>query len=115
MGRRVGAAASEALGAFRRSGSDRLGEGFFGLGKRTPAPGGPENRPDPDTDKGKAGSKRHIVVDRRGIPLVVIQSAANVPPRLEGLGRGCGRHIEPIRKPPRGRARASARRSCARR
>jgi hypothetical protein len=31
----VGAAASEALGSFRRSGPDRLGEGVIGFGKRT--------------------------------------------------------------------------------
>ena len=120
MGRRVGAAASEALGAFRRSGSDRLGEGFFGLGKRTPASGGLENRPEPDrdkgtdkgTDKGKAGSKRHIVVDRRveEASLWWLSNRLPTSPRLEGLGRGCGRHIEPLRKPPRGRPRASARR-----
>jgi len=30
------------------------------------------------TDKGKPGMKRHVVVDRRGIPLSVMTSAANV-------------------------------------
>ncbi len=30
------------------------------------------------TDKGKQGSKRHVVVDRKGVPLAVIHSAANV-------------------------------------
>src|SRR3712207_1132253 len=30
------------------------------------------------TDKGKSGSKRHVVVDRGGVPLAVIHPAANV-------------------------------------
>jgi hypothetical protein len=33
-----------------------------------PAPGGKRTAANP-TDKGKQGSKRHIVADRRGIPL----------------------------------------------
>ncbi len=39
-GGRMGATAQEALGPSRRSRADRLGAGVFGLGKRTPAPGG---------------------------------------------------------------------------
>jgi len=43
-----------------------------------PAPRGQKTGPNP-TDKGKSGPKRHIfVVDRRGIPLAVIHTAANV-------------------------------------
>jgi hypothetical protein len=42
-----------------------------------PAPGGRTTGKNP-TDKGKWGSKRHIVVDREGIPLSVTHSAANV-------------------------------------
>jgi hypothetical protein len=42
-----------------------------------PAPGGPKAGKNP-TDKGKQGSKRHVVVDRRGVPLCVIHTAANV-------------------------------------
>jgi len=30
------------------------------------------------TDKGKAGTKRHLVADRGGIPLAVVLSAANI-------------------------------------
>jgi hypothetical protein len=54
------------------------------------------------TDKGKSGSKHHIVVDRKGIPLSVIHSAANVHDSevLEEVVDA----IEPIRK-PRGRPR----------
>ncbi|WP_156106076.1 IS5 family transposase [Comamonas aquatica] len=39
-------------------------------------PGGQETGPNP-TDRGKLGSKRHIVVDARGIPLVILVSGAN--------------------------------------
>jgi transposase len=55
------------------------------------------------TDKGKPGSKRHIVVDREGIPLSVTHSAANVHDSkvLEEAVDA----ISPIRKPRRGRPR----------
>ena len=43
---------------------------------RYQAPGGQETGPNP-TDRGKLGSKRHIVVDARGIPLVILVSGAN--------------------------------------
>ena len=56
------------LDRFRRSGPDRLGEGFFGLGKRSRPRGGQKTGANP-TDKGKQGSKRHVVVDQGGIPL----------------------------------------------
>ncbi len=102
MGRRVGAAASEALGSFRRSGPDRLGEGVFGLGKRTRPRGGQKTGANP-TDKGKQGSKRHIVVDRGGVPLAVIHSAANV--HDSKILEEAMDAIEPIRKPSRGRPR----------
>jgi transposase len=39
--------------------------------------GGDQVGPNP-TDRGKPGSKRHLVVDRQGIPLAVLLSAANV-------------------------------------
>jgi IS5 family transposase len=39
--------------------------------------GGECTGPNP-TDKGKAGTKRHIIVDRQGVPLAVICTAANV-------------------------------------
>src|ERR1700737_4634079 len=43
-----------------------------------PAPGGgPETGKNP-TDRGKQGTKRHLVVDAHGIPLAVLVSAANV-------------------------------------
>lgn len=46
-------------------------------GKNCPAPlGGEETGPNP-TDRGKSGSKIHLLVDRRGTPLAVVVSAAN--------------------------------------
>lgn len=63
--------------------------------------GGGETGPNP-TDRGKAGTKRHLVVDRQGIPLAAKLSAANVndvilfEPMIEA--------IEPIKR-PRGRPR----------
>lgn len=46
------------------------------MAPRYEAPGGQETGPNP-TDRGKLGSKRHIVVDARGIPLVILVSGAN--------------------------------------
>jgi transposase len=42
-----------------------------------PAPGGRKTGPNP-TDRGKQGSKRHLVVDCQGVPLALKHSAANV-------------------------------------
>jgi transposase len=70
--------------------------------------GGEHTGPNP-TDRGKSGSKRHIVVERQGIPLAVLLSAANVHDNalLEDLID----RIPPIRK-PRGRARRRAIKLC---
>jgi transposase len=67
-----------------------------------PAPGGHKTGANP-TEKGKSGSKRHVVVEREGIPLCVIHSAANVHDSkvLEETADA----IEPIRKSSRGRPR----------
>jgi hypothetical protein len=43
-----------------------------------PAKGGGELTGPNPTDRGKAGSKRHIMVDAGGIPLAVLPSVANV-------------------------------------
>jgi hypothetical protein len=42
-----------------------------------PSPGGQKTGPNP-TDRGKSGSKCHLMVDRNGVPLTVRHSAANV-------------------------------------
>lgn len=58
--------------------------------------GGQETGPNP-TDRGKAGSKYHVLVDRQGVPLAVQLSAANVHDSklLEPLVDA----VEPIRRP----------------
>lgn len=76
-GRRVAQDPPGAVGSPGRSRSDRLDAGFAGLSECTCPRGGPKTGPNP-TDRGKSGSKRHIVVDRKGIPLAIVQSAANV-------------------------------------
>src|SRR5215208_4143111 len=63
--------------------------------------GGAATGPNP-TDRGKPGSKRHLVVDRQGIPLAVLLTAANVHDGTvleEALDA-----VPPIRQ-PRGRPR----------
>ena len=63
--------------------------------------GGQAAGPNP-TDKGKPGSKRHLVVDRRGVPLAIQLTAAKVHDSLvfESLSDG----IPSIQR-PRGRPR----------
>lgn len=66
-----------------------------------PAPGGEKIDPNP-ADLSKQGSKRHLVVDKGGVPLAVRHTAANIhdSKMLEELGDA----IKPIRR-PRGQAR----------
>ena len=71
---------------------------------RLPSPpkGGPKTGKNP-TDKGKKGTKRHLISDRRGIPLAVMLTAANVHDSMvfEELIDA----VEPIKGPGRGRPR----------
>ena len=67
-----------------------------------PAPGGQETGKNP-TDRGKQGTKRHLVVDAHGIPLAVLVSAANVHDSKMMLATVDA--IEPIRAKTRGRPR----------
>ena len=78
-----------------------MGKGLFGLGFHPGQKGGAKTGKNP-TDKGKAGSKRHLVSDRRGVPLCVMLTAANTHDSMlfEELVDG----IEPIKR-PRGRPR----------
>ena len=58
--------------------------------------GGEHTGPNP-VDRGKAGSKYHVLVDRQGVPLAVQLSAANVHDcrLLESLVDA----VQPIRRP----------------
>ncbi len=101
-GRRVGAPASGALGAPARGGSDRLEPSEPGQ-RLCPGPKrGSATGPNP-TDRGKAGTKRHLVTDARGTPLGVCLSGANwhdsmmMAPTLDA--------IPPVRNGRRGRPR----------
>jgi hypothetical protein len=97
-GGRVGGVAPRAAEPARRGWRDRLGAGSFGLGERAGQKGGQRTGANP-TDKARAGSKRHVVADRGGIPLSVMRTAANVHDSMvfEQLLDSIG----PI-KPPRG-------------
>jgi len=84
-----------------------LGESIFGLGECVGQKGGQRTGPNP-TDKGKAGSKRHVVSDRGGIPLAVVLTAANVHDSkvleeavdaIEPIKRPRGRPGRPRRRP----------------
>ncbi len=66
-----------------------------------PAAGGQETGKNP-TDRGKQGTKRHLVVDAHSIPLAVLVSAANVHDSKMMLATVDA--IEPIRAKTRGRA-----------
>jgi transposase len=63
--------------------------------------GGAATGPNP-TDRGKPGTKRHLMVDRQGIPLAILLTAANVHDStvLEEVLD----HVPPVRQ-PRGRPR----------
>jgi transposase len=75
-GGRVGATAPAAARPPRLPGTHRLVAGGAGLGQHPGEKGGEETGPNP-TDRGRPGTKRHLLVDRNGIPLAVLLSPAN--------------------------------------
>ncbi|MGZ3461257.1 MAG: IS5 family transposase, partial [Archangium sp.] len=72
------------------------------LGQRPGEKGGPETGKNP-TDRGKKGSKHHVVTDRRGSPLAVLLSAANVHDKKRALALMDA--IPPVHTGKRGRPR----------
>src|SRR6185437_8063792 len=76
--RAVGTAASTVPAPARRGQRDRLVEGGGRLDQRPSSQNGDLTGPNP-VDRGKPGSKIHILCDRRGLPLAVLISAANTP------------------------------------
>ena len=89
-------AAPGLAGQVGRGGRDRLVEGVPGLGERARQKGGEKVGKNP-TDRGKPGSKRHLVSDREGIPLAVVLTAANV--HVSKVFEEIVDQIEPIRRP----------------
>lgn len=75
--RRLGTPAYTPAELVGRRGGHRLEPGERGQPERPGQKGGGQTGPNP-TDRGKAGSKYHLVVDRNGIPLAVRLSTANV-------------------------------------
>ena len=72
----LGAAPRAIAQLARRRGRCRLVASERGLPERPGKKGGGQTGPNP-VDRGKPGSKYHLVVDRNGIPLAVRLSAAN--------------------------------------
>ena len=89
----------------RPAGAHRLVTGQPRFGQRPRQKGGALTGPNP-VDRGKAGSKYHLLVDATGLPLAIAVSGANrhdsrlVEPILDGLRpvRGVGRG-RPRRRP----------------
>lgn len=98
----VGTPASGIARPIVRGRPDRLGAGVFRLGERPGQKGGNKVGKNP-TDKAKAGTKRHVVVDGKGIPLSVMTSGANVHDSM--VFEELLDSITPIKRPGRGRPR----------
>lgn len=73
---RLGALTQGAVGKAAPVRSDRLESRKYRWSKCFQPPGGEETGPNP-TDRGKLGSKRHLIVDRRGLPLALDVTGAN--------------------------------------
>jgi transposase len=101
-GGRLASSAPGAPGLARKERQGGLVEGKPGFGKRARQKGGEAVGPNP-TDRGKPGSKLHLLTDRNGIPLAVVLTAANVHDSkvFEDLVDAVG----PLKRPGRGRPR----------
>jgi transposase len=73
----LGAAASRPARSARPGQRDRLAPVLARCGERPGKKGGERTGPNP-TDRGRPGSKRHLLVDAGGIPLAVALTPANV-------------------------------------
>lgn len=83
---------------------NRLVEGLYGCFYHTGKKGGEGTGPNP-VDRGRPGSKHHIVTDLNGIPLVVMLTAANVhdsmmlEPLLDHIPALRNKHGRPTHRP----------------
>ena len=75
--RRVGPIASRIAAAIARCGPDRLEPSLRGQFVHRSEKRGAATGPNP-TDRGRPGTKRHLITDRRGIPLGFLLTGANV-------------------------------------
>jgi transposase len=100
-GRRMAAPVAGAARSARTSGPHRVVQGVDGLGQHAGQKGGEKIGPNP-VDRGRPGSKRHLLVDGNGTPLVALLTGAQVHDSkvFEELVDG----VEPV-KGPRGRPR----------
>ena len=102
--RRVAAAPRGAPGEAPRQGRDRPVGRSGRLGVAAGAQGGEATGPNP-TDRGRAGSKHHAVVDAKGVPLAVVTTGANrndvtqLVPLVEAIPAARGRPGRPLRVP----------------
>ena len=105
-GRGLGEVAHQALELVRRSSRYRLVPGERGQPHRPSQEGGEQTGPN-SVDRGKLGSKYHVVVDRNGLPLAVRLSAANAHDRTQLLALidEIPANIGPRGKPGRSRTR----------
>ncbi len=101
---RVGPAASRAAPAAARRRPDRLEPGLHGQFVHRGEKGGAATGPNP-TDRGRPGTKRHLITDRRGIPLAFILTGANVHDSipfedlLDAVPPVAGKRRRPRRRP----------------
>jgi transposase len=100
QGRRLVSSAPSTAGPARKDWHDGLVESKLGLDERTRKKGGEAVGPNP-TDRGKPGSKHHLVTDRNGVPLAVGLTAANV--HDSQVFKELVDAVEPIKHPGRGR------------
>lgn len=73
----VGQAAPGTAAAAAPSRAYRLEPGLYGQRVHCSKKGGTATGPNP-TDRGKAGTKRHLLTDRHGLPLAFVLTGANV-------------------------------------
>ncbi len=84
--------------------SDRLEPGLHGQHVHCSEKGGAATGPNP-TDRGRPGTKRHVVTDRRGIPLAFLLTGANIndsvpfEPLLDAVPPVSGKRGRPRRRP----------------
>jgi len=97
----VGKVAQSSSRPSRRGRPDRVGACLTRFGFHPCQKGGPKTGANP-TDKAKKGTKRHLVSDRRGVPLAVMLTAANVHDSM--VFKELIDAVEPIKR-PRGRPR----------